>query len=253
MKALSSIVNFRINSILLMFFCMSLTLFAQEDSTQVTTVTITDIPAVQYRIPSKEKIENFRNDSRFSYYQQNTNSPGIFNKFIFRLFEIYNRFMLGISNVTEMGIPGYIIIIVVIIVLALLVIKSIGINYKAIFGKKKLDTPDIEMYSEDVNTMNFSSLIQKAIESKNYRLATRFLYLRNLKLLADKEIIKWNINKTNASYQHEISNPALKTLFGQTSYIFDYVWYGDFPLSDMEFADVNKQMTDFAQIVANEE
>ena len=83
-------------------------------------------------------------------------------------------------------------------------------------------------------------------------MATRFLYLKNLKLLSDKLIIKWNINKTNYSYQHEIKDAAIRSGFLETTFIFDYVWYGEFPVDEYQYSIVENRMNDFNKMVSNE-
>lgn len=251
-------------TIILSFFCINLSLSAQEksDSTYVAPIIASDdIPEnlniyndqyVDTRIPEKGKIEKYLNDSRFNYRREKVENPEWWERFKDWLAYMISELSQGVGKVTNMGIIGYVIIIVIILSIVALIIKLTGVNYIALLGMKKVDTPDIDIYSEDVNTMNFDSLIRQAVKNRNYRLATRFLYLKNLKLLSDNEIITWNINKTNISYLYEITNPNLQSLYRDISLIFDYVWYGEFKVSDTEYAEIVRQMDNFANTITNE-
>ena len=212
---------------MLLLVFLSIKAWANQDSIRAENEQMSImLHASDFRVPKVEEIEKYRQDKRFNYYEKKNH---IQNK-------ILNKIGFLIRNLIH----------------AVDKIKLSGVKLKAIFGKKELDAPDIQIYNEDVNTINFKLLIQHAIDIKDYRLATRYLYLSNLKLLSEKEIVHWNVNKTNSSYYYEIKDSVLKDAFTRITYIFDYVWYGDFQLNEYEFADVRKQMTDFAQIVENE-
>lgn len=113
----------------------------------------------------------------------------------------------------------------------------------------KTETKEIEGFSyveENIEQIDFDKLISKAIKDANYRLATRYLYLKSLKSLANKQVIEWHYEKTNSDYLNEIKDGQLKTLFKRVSYIYDYVWYGEFPIDEASF---NKNKADFNQLI----
>lgn len=241
----------RIILMLLLVF-LSIKAWANQDSIRTENGQISImLHASDFRVPKVEEIEKYRKDKRFNYYEKRNH---IQNKILIKIVYLIKILIYAVDKIkfNKSHSIGYLIIIVVIFIIVLLIIKISGVKLKAILGKKELDAPDIQIYNEDVNTINFKLLIQHAIDIKDYRLATRYLYLSNLKLLSEKEIVHWNVNKTNSSYYYEIKDSVLKDAFTRITYIFDYVWYGDFQLNEYEFADVRKQMTDFAQIVENE-
>lgn len=239
----------RIILMLLLVF-LSIKAWANQDSIRAENEQMSImLHASDFRVPKVEEIEKYRQDKRFNYYEKKNY---IQNKILIKIGFLIRNFIHAVDKIKLNESIGYLIIIVVIFIIVLLIIKISGVKLKAILGKKELDAPDIQIYNEDVNTINFKLLIQHAIDIKDYRLATRYLYLSNLKLLSEKEIVHWNVNKTNSSYYYEIKDSVLKDAFTRITYIFDYVWYGDFQLNEYEFADVRKQMTDFAQIVENE-
>lgn len=240
--------------LLLFFVCLSVN--AQSDSTQVTTTAVESVnhfAPVDFRVPSEDKIIEFQKDSRFQY-------GDTFTLFLF-LEKILNwiaDFLDGaVSTASKVSGIGEMILyilatILIIVIVVFIVLKIKGIKLKTLLEKKKIDTPEIEIYTENVNEMNFDTLLSNALSNKDYRLATRFLYLKNLKLLSDKTIIKWNINKTNYSYQHEIQNSGIRSKFLETTFIFDYIWYGEFPVDEYQYSIVENRMTDFNKMVSNE-
>jgi hypothetical protein len=99
---------------------------------------------------------------------------------------------------------------------------------------------------ENIEQVDFDQLITKALKETNYRLATRYLYLKSLKSLANKNTIEWHFDKTNSDYLNEIKDLKIKGLFKRASYIYDYVWYGEFPIDEVSF---NKNKDDFNELI----
>lgn len=234
---------------LLLCFCISL--IGQNDSVNTLSNSIVKSQSVDIRIPDKDKIEEYKKDSRFDYAKNKQLGAQI--SWWDRLWYDISRFIGNlIGSISNSGALSFVVIAICIIGICLLLMKLIGVDYRTVLGKKKIDTPEIDIYTENVHEMNFDVLISNALQNKNYRLAIRFLYLKNLKLLSDEEIITWNANKTNYSYQYEISNNNLRTKFLETTLIFDYVWYGEFPVEETRFSEILSRMNDLSNMVANE-
>tara|TARA_R110002050_G_scaffold109796_4_gene221156 strand:- start:2195 stop:2890 length:696 start_codon:yes stop_codon:yes gene_type:complete len=86
-----------------------------------------------------------------------------------------------------------------------------------------------------IKNENIDDLIKQALEDHNYRLAVRYSYLLILKLLSEKEIIAWELQKTNSDYLNEIQRPELKIPFGNITRLYDYIWYGDFAIDETKY------------------
>ncbi len=115
----------------------------------------------------------------------------------------------------------------------------------SVFKTESQNINDFTYVEENLNEVNFETLIEDALKEKNYRLATRYLYLKSLKLLTNKDIIEWHYDKTNSEYLNEIKNENTKSVFKRISYIYDYVWYGEFPIDEAVY---NKNISDFEKI-----
>ncbi len=209
--------------------------------------------APDFRIPSEKKIEEFQNDKRFQY---ETPDYKTYSKLFYKLIVLLDRindFFDGVNRITPNGFLVTVLkiigIIAVISIIVLIILKLKGRKFRSKFGKKKLDTPPIDIYSENVHEMDFNTLIENALKNKDYRLVIRFMYLKNLKKLTDNGIINWSINKTNYSYQHEINDQNLRSRFLDTTIIFDYVWYGEFPINENNFSKACDELNQFNKMI----
>lgn len=130
------------------------------------------------------------------------------------------------------GYLFYFVCGLIVLFVIIFIVKNIVNNEGSWFfgrnsNKNIVDSIDIET---DIKNVDFRSLIDKTIASKNYRLAIRYYYLWVLKKMSDNEIIVWDIEKTNSDYLYEIKNETTKNEFSYLSYIYNYIWYGAFEI-----------------------
>ncbi len=89
---------------------------------------------------------------------------------------------------------------------------------------------------EDIHKMDIDSIVKEAIAKKEYRRATRLMYLNLLKRLSTKKMISWEENKTNRDYLYEIKDRSLRSEFEGTTLMYEYVWYGDAEIDESSFS-----------------
>ncbi|GEQ85889.1 hypothetical protein ULMS_13970 [Patiriisocius marinistellae] len=133
-------------------------------------------------------------------------------------------------------IYGVLVIFAIYIVIKLLV----GDNASSFFTKKSAQLAPLNVEEEHIENIDINSLIEKALQDNNYRLAIRYMYLKTLKQLSGASKIIWDFEKTNQDYYNEIEDPSLKTTFKRISYLYDYVWYGEFTLNEEDFISAQK-------------
>ena len=73
-----------------------------------------------------------------------------------------------------------------------------------------------------------------------------YYYLLLLKNLSQAGIIEYDVEKTNSDYHYEINSEALKKEFSYTSYLYNYIWYGEF---DIDISQFQKAKTAFNQFL----
>ena len=88
----------------------------------------------------------------------------------------------------------------------------------------------------DVAGVAFDTMIREAEEKHKYRLAIRLRYLKSLQLMDEYGIIQWKDYKTNHDYYFEIEEKALKSLFIQSTNLFEIAWYGHIDLDKSDYA-----------------
>ncbi len=105
---------------------------------------------------------------------------------------------------------------------------------------------DIE---EDITGINFSDKIKMAISESNYRLAIRWQYLKQLSILNEKQCIIWQPYKTNIDYSNELAKTNYQSQFKEISKIYDYAWYGEYPISALKYEAIEEQFTAFEKLL----
>ncbi len=189
------------------------------------------------------------NDEAF-VYERNKKSSGWWSRFKTWLNDFWNNLFDfkdegQASKFTEWTLK---IAAVVIALLMIYFIFKAVINDEGrwVFGKSSdksiIPVTDIE---NNIHETNFKTLIAKAESDTNYRLAIRYYYLWLLKQLTQAEIIKYDVEKTNSDYQNEIITKDLKKQFSYTSYLYNYIWYGEFEVNANEFNKAKIAFNDF--------
>ncbi|MBP1841672.1 DUF4129 domain-containing protein [Formosa algae] len=124
------------------------------------------------------------------------------------------------------------------LIIVFIIIKSVlGLQgrFWSVSSAPKTVADPLIYEEEDLHDTDFNTRLKHAIANQDYRLATRYYYLSVLKVLSDKKTITYHKDKTNTEYQFEIENKPLREQFKNISYIYNYVWYGEFPIDASQF------------------
>jgi hypothetical protein len=125
-----------------------------------------------------------------------------------------------------------------IIILAVFVgglLLYLGGNNVGLFRKKKVligDSLEEEEITEDIFAINYQKEIDKAAAQGNYRVAVRLMFLRLLKNMSDKNIIRYKQDKTNLDYLMELHPTGYYSHFFRLARNFEYSWYGHFTINE---------------------
>ena len=121
------------------------------------------------------------------------------------------------------------------------VLKLLQVDLTRAFGRAPRRAPlAYETLTENIHELDFAEQLRLAEEAGNRRLAVRLGYLALLKQLSDRDLIAWQPDKTNRTYVGELASqrPALRPPFAELTRQFEYVWYGELPLSPAQYAEV---------------
>ena len=113
-----------------------------------------------------------------------------------------------------------------------------------------LRTDSYEEQHEDIFSIDYDREIGIATAAGNFRLATRLLYLKTLRNLADRKYIDYRQERTNSDYLLQLSASPLYQSFWKLTRNYEYTWYGQFDLSAETFALVQQDFINFNSRVA---
>jgi len=130
------------------------------------------------------------------------------------------------------------------IIYRIIVVNKLFLFYSSTKTKTAVTGEDIDIHDE-----NLDEKIQKAVDVKDHRLAVRYMYLKSLQLLNKGQWIRYHTDATNYEYVNQMSGHKLASEFGFLTRVYDYMWYGEFALTEEQFDIVYKNFCHFYNAV----
>jgi len=152
-------------------------------------------------------------------------------------------FLSGIGNIFMYASLLVFISILVYIVYLFFVNKEVKLNkqYKKVYS----ETEELIENEDDIHQNKFDILIKNYENANEFRMAFRYQYLWIIQLLSNKKVIQWQKKKTNSDYLAELEGTSHEFIFKDLSYIFDYVWYGEFEITKEQYEIIIIQCINF--------
>ncbi|MGV8915627.1 MAG: DUF4129 domain-containing protein [Kaistella sp.] len=196
--------------------------------------------------------EKFRSKYKSPDFDYTTTKPteSLFQKLQKRIVKILEAIFGQIDSLKGATYAVYILRFFAIVLGALflyfLIRFLLNKNGNFFFGKKnqKFDIANQDI-QENIHAINFPQTIENYESQKDFRSAIRYRFLFILKKLSDKNLLNWNPEKTNKDYLAELKNSSLKENFSELVYIFDYVWYGEFEVTEVDYAYFKEKFLNF--------
>ena len=202
---------------------------------------VIDSSKIEVRKPLEGSIAKFKSDKEFMYDEaESQNWWDAFWTWVgSKLSKLLGTKAFGFFQ----KYLGYIIILAAIIIVILVLNKS---KLRGLFYFSKEDKiSGFKEIKENINEIDFDTLISEAISKSNYRIAVRLHYLKTLKLLSDRKMIDWKINKTNHNYVKEIKEAEIKKPFEKLTYLFEWIWYGELHIEESLFEETKNSFMNF--------
>ena len=95
----------------------------------------------------------------------------------------------------------------------------------------------------------YDSLISDAEKKNDFNLATRYLFLKAIKALSDKDLIRFLPDKTNWEYVKEMESHSSAKEFSSLTRSYEYVWYGKFLIDKNQYEVLKEQFIQFIKKV----
>lgn len=232
-------------SIILLLLLFTGTLRSQEnDSRAGDTISVKaefDQMAIQPRSPSAQHLDDFLNDREYNYERTVPPPQNPLARFWDWLMRKLSEFFQSNSY---QNFWQYVFLAAIGTLVVWLLYKAEFLG--GLFGQKAEEgLLEYNRLTENIHELDFNNLIEEAIEGHNYRLAVRLYYLKTLKQLTDKQLIHWQPTKTNRVYVDELGSSFLRKEFEQLTSQFEYVWYGEFRVTEAEFSLLKEQFQFF--------
>lgn len=148
-------------------------------------------------------------------------------------------------NFTDSSIVKTLLIILIIGILAF-ILYFVLVRYLNFFeervSEKKL-VNIIDNLEDNIHDSDFDQLLKQALNSKSYKPAIRILYLRLIKTLSDKELIKWKRNKTNGHYVREMASNPESSLFTYLTVAYEQAWFSNYDIDETKYNLISEQFT----------
>jgi hypothetical protein len=184
------------------------------------------------------RLRQLQADPTFQYQEVAPADLGLWDRFWSWLGSLLNR-MLSTSGGRLTWKYGWYAAIVAALVFA--VLKFLQVDLTGAFGRsRRRPGLDYDVLDEDIHAVDFPARLAEAEAAGNYRLAVRLGYLEALKHLSDEGRLHWEPNKTNHAYLHELPAGPLREAFRVATRQFEYVWYGELPLTAAQYGPVRE-------------
>lgn len=244
--------GYRFLIVLMLLLCCG-SLWAQDS-----TATIKKDTSYTQQIQIEEsQLDAFRNNPDFEYDVVKSAAPDWWISFKNWLGNIVLKFFewlfgvekaAGAFNVFLQILPYLLLVIL----LFILIKFFLSVNARAVMHAKK--NQSIVALSEEehiIKNEDIQQLIATALTQKDYRLAVRYYYMYMLQLMSEKELIVWELQKTNEDYTQELKQQELMMPFAAITRLYNYFWYGEFPIDESKFKKAEIKFLSLKQLLTN--
>ena len=202
-----------------------------------------DTLKIDARAFSLSDVERLKADPDLNYKQPPTIAESLWDR-LKKLFVWFFESLFDKAVTTDLGQLIMYTIAAVLIIVGIMALLKVN-AFKVFYSGADQSRQAYKVFHENIHEMNFEKLIQEATDRKEFRLATRLIFLHALKILSDKHLIEFSAGKTNHDFVEELKVSDLKTGLSELSFYFDYAWYGNFLISDVQFERIKKTFSEW--------
>jgi hypothetical protein len=188
---------------------------------------------VERRIPPHAALERFRADEDFDYGIEHREPSSLWDA-IRRAISRWLRGLLGSKGGnTAVTVTFYVLIAIIVV---FVIVKLLDADTRSLFFHRRKEEAAGDLAGDvDVHAIDYPGRIGHAVAAGDFRMAVRLHYLRLLRDLSESGAITWRAGKTDAEYGVELGTSPLRSGFERASLLFEYVWYGDFPIDRQSY------------------
>ncbi len=139
-------------------------------------------------------------------------------------------------------------LVIIVVFLGVVIFYLADSNFGMFRRNKKVQSgqdPDLNEMPEDIFAINYQKEIDKAVTNADYRLAVRLQYLRLLKNMTEKSMIRYQQDKTNMDYLMQLADTGYYHDFFRITRHYEYSWYGQFTVSAEAYRLITQDVEQF--------
>lgn len=155
------------------------------------------------------------------------------------------KFMQWLARILFSDGLRWFIYLVLVSALAYALYKIIVDNRLYLFYSKPKKTPAAITGEDEIHREDLDERIRESVGSGNFRLATRYQFLKALRVADDGRLIQYHPQLTNSDYLQQLNNRPQQQSFRLLSRAYEHVWYGDFPLAASQYEWLQKEFNNF--------
>ena len=209
-----------------------------------------DTSAVVTRTIPEDALDDFRNNPNYQYDRVETGGPTLWDLFWQWLDDALFR---PLRENTTAQFWSWFWLLAGIAALAFVISKALRADSGWFFRKRDEEVviEGLELLdTADIKSVDLDALLDAALHDRRYRDAARYQYLRALQALTEQGLIAWDKHKTNREYLAEVrlaDRPGLNAPFADITRLFEWIWYGEFPVDENRFALVRERFELFSE------
>lgn len=103
----------------------------------------------------------------------------------------------------------------------------------------------IEDFDPEIPESDLDRFLRLALERSDYRAAVRIHFLMAIRKLSESQLIRWERDKTNRTYLHELDEQFPGHGFEPLTRVYEVIWFGEAPVNEVEYRSLANAFEDF--------
>lgn len=171
-------------------------------------------------------------EKAFQYDRQQIEGPGLMERFsawiLEKLFGKYSPDDVDLFN-------NMLLILGILIGLSILIFYLSKISRSRLIAARGQAIQHVQFLDFEGSSSDLEQQWSNAEAAKDYSLALRYLFIKTLFFLKEKNSIVWKKEKTNSDYLRELSERWQRGPFQELSELFAYTQYGGYPIIEADY------------------
>jgi hypothetical protein len=198
-------------------------------------------PASLRTVPDSA-IDTYKNDRHYAYandpayWRHEREKPSAFGEWLLQLLT-----SAGFRYFILIGLAG---------LLLWVIIRVVSENNLHVFYRRRARKSGGESDIEEASVEeDLDERLQHYLALGDHRQTVRYLYLRSLRGLNERGLIRQTIQATNQEYLRQLSGTSQERPFRFLTTAYEMVWYGEFALGETQFQRLYQHFVDFDKTV----